>query len=127
MAYLSNIEFQNRGDMSELLDRPVDRKKPVLDAFFGMDRNMRYFIFAAGSMKKGRPYTRTRWMKEYHDPNTDNNMVQLTIPQPITAEIYCSECGQIDRHNRCRQEILDNNKKLGTKDWSKRFNLSFLQ
>ena len=29
MAYLSNIDFQNRGDMSGLLTRPVDRTKPV--------------------------------------------------------------------------------------------------
>ena len=35
MAYLSNIEFQNRGYMSGLLTRPVDRTKPKLGAFFG--------------------------------------------------------------------------------------------
>ena len=51
-------------------------------------------------------------------------MVELTIPQPITAELYYSACGQIDRKNRRRQESLNIEKKLGTKDWSKRFNLS---
>ena len=34
MAYLSNIELQNRGDMSGFLTRPVDRTKPVLGDFF---------------------------------------------------------------------------------------------
>ena len=33
MAYLYNIEFHNWGDMSGLLTRPVERKKPVLDDF----------------------------------------------------------------------------------------------
>ena len=45
-------------------------------------------------------------------------MVELIIP------LYYSACGKINRHNRCRQESLDIKKKLGTKDWSKRFNLS---
>ena len=54
-------------------------------------------------------------------------MVDLTSPQPITAEIYYSAYGQIDIHNRCRQESLDIEKKLGTKDWSKRFNLSVFE
>ena len=51
-------------------------------------------------------------------------MVELNIPQTITEDIYYSECGQIDRHNRCRQERIDTGKNLGTKYFSKRFNLS---
>ena len=78
MAYLSNIESQNRGDMSGLLTRPVDRTKLVLGDFFRMDRNRRYFIFTWESMEKGRPYTRMRWRKEYPDPNADPNMVDPT-------------------------------------------------
>ena len=50
-------------------------------------------------------------------------MVDLTIPQKITADIYHRACGQIDGQNRWHQERLDI-KKLGTKDWPKRFNLS---
>ena len=53
-------------------------------------------------------------------------MADLTIPQLITAELYYSTCGQIDRHHRRRQESLDIEQKLGTKYWSKRFNLSIL-
>ena len=51
----------------------------------------------------------------------------MTIPQTITAELYYSSCGKIDRHNRCRQESLEIEKKLGTKDWSKRFNRSVFE
>ena len=80
MAYLSNIEFQNRGDMSGLLTRPVDRTKPVLGAFFWVDRNRRYFIFTGGPMEKGWPYNHTRWKQEDPAPNADTNMVDLTTP-----------------------------------------------
>ena len=60
LAYLSNIEFYNQGDMSELLTRPIDRTKPVLGASVWMNRNRRYFVFTGGSMEKGRPYTHIR-------------------------------------------------------------------
>ena len=59
MAYLSNIELQNQGDMSGLLTRPLDRKNPVLGDFVWMDQNKWYFIFTGGRMEKGRTYTRT--------------------------------------------------------------------
>ena len=87
MAYLSNIEFQNRGDMSGLLTRQVDRTKPVLGDFVWMDRNRRYFIFTVGSMEKGMLYNRIRWRQEDPDPNSEPNIVELTTPQPITADI----------------------------------------
>ena len=124
MAYLSNIEIHNQVDMSGLLTRPVYRKNPVLGAFVWMDWNIRYFIFTGVFVEKGRPYTRTRWRQEDPPPNADPNMVELTIPQQITAKLYYSTCGQNGRHNRCHQESIDIEKKLGTKDWSKRFNLS---
>ena len=57
MAYLSNIEVYNQGDMSGLLTRPEYRTKPVLGGFVWMYRNMRYFIFTGGSMDKGKTYT----------------------------------------------------------------------
>ena len=41
MAYLSNIEFQHRGDMSGLLTRTVERTNPVLIAFVWMYWNRR--------------------------------------------------------------------------------------
>ena len=58
-------------------------------------------------MEKERPYTSMRWRQEEPTPNTDPNMVELTIPQPNSEEIYYSACGKIDRYNRCRQESLD--------------------
>ena len=106
MEYLSNIQFHNQGDMCGLLTRPVDRTNPVLGAFVWMDRNRRYFICTGGSMEKGRTYTRTRWRQEEPAPNADPNMVELTIPQSITVEIYYSACGQIDRHIGAAKKFL---------------------
>ena len=75
MMYMSNIEFQNWGDMIGLLVSPVDRTNPVLGAFVWMDLNMWYFIFTGGSMEKGRSYTRPRWRQDDPVPNADPNMV----------------------------------------------------
>ena len=41
IAYLSNIEFQNCGDMSGFLTIPVDRMNPVLGDFFLADQDRR--------------------------------------------------------------------------------------
>ena len=64
----------------------------MLGPFFGMDWNRRYFIFTGVSMEKGQPYTHKRWRQEDPAPNADPNMVDLTIPHPITAEFYYSTC-----------------------------------
>jgi len=50
----------------------------------------------------------------------------VSVPQPEVAEIYYGCCAQIDRHNRCRQDDLRLEHKLGTHDWSQRVNLSLL-
>ena len=44
MAYLSNIEFQNWGDISGFLTMSVDRTNPVLGAFVWMDRNISLMV-----------------------------------------------------------------------------------
>jgi hypothetical protein len=43
---------------------------------------------------------------------------------PQAAQIYYLACGTIDRHNRCRQSTLGVEKKLGTKSWDKRVNMT---
>lgn len=40
----------------------------------------------------------------------------------MVAKIYCGCCSEIDRHNRCRQDDLQLERKLGTHDWSTRVN-----
>ena len=72
-----------------------------------MNQNRRYLIFTGESTEKERPYNHTWWRQEEPAPNAEPNMVELTIPHPITADIYYSACGQSDRHNRWLQESLD--------------------
>ena len=78
-------------------------------------------------MEKGRLYTRTQWIQEDPAPNADPNMFGMTIPQPITEDLYYNACGKIDRHNRFRQESLNIEMFWGTKDWSKWFNISIFE
>jgi hypothetical protein len=58
--------------------------------------------------------------------NAEPERVNLQIPQPEAAELYYSVCGMIDWHNRCRQDDLQLEKKLGTLDWSMRVNTTLL-
>jgi hypothetical protein len=51
--------------------------------------------------------------------------VTLLIQQPQIAETYYSTCAAIDRHNRYRQDDLRIEKRIETRDWSVRVNLSF--
>ena len=51
-------------------------------------------------------------------------MVERTVPHPTIAETYYATCAAIDKHNRCRQDDLAMEKKIETKEWSKRVNMS---
>jgi hypothetical protein len=50
--------------------------------------------------------------------------VDLAIPQTEFTEFYYEIAPQIDRHNRQRQDDLEIERKLETKDWWKRVGLS---
>jgi hypothetical protein len=95
-------------------------------AFCWMDRDRRYFILSASSLQPGRAYTRHRWRQVSNEPNAAPGRVELEIPQPQAAELYYDACAMIDRHNRCQQDNLMLECKLGTMDWSMRVNTSLL-
>ncbi len=50
----------------------------------------------------------------------------VTVRQPQVCETYFSACAQVDRHNRCRQDDLNLEKKVGTHHWSFRARMSLL-
>ena len=82
-------------------------------------------------MKKGKEYTRDRWRQPGQDLeflDTPNNQdavrQQLTVPQPEVCEIYYDTCAAIDQHNRHRQDTLQIERKMQTKDWHKRVTTS---
>ena len=126
MTYLQSVKLNQRGNRKGLLSFTVLPGDPTMLAFVWMDRQRRYFIATASSLKAGTPYTRWRWRQA--DPlesNADPTNVQLlTIPQPKATELYYSACGIIDRHNRARQDILRLEAKLETHDWSWRVNMT---
>jgi hypothetical protein len=68
---------------------------------------------------------RLRWRQvNTEDPNAIPDRLQLEVSQLKAAKI-CYLCSAImDRHNRCGQDDLMPEKKLGTMDWSKRVNMS---
>jgi hypothetical protein len=102
----------------------IARDDPTTASLVWMDRERRYFISTAGSLKPGTPFIRNRWRQVNKDPNADPEMVTLTIQQPEVAEIYYSTCAAIDKHNRYQQDDLRVEKKIETHNWAMRVNLS---
>jgi hypothetical protein len=126
-AFLSSVELANRGDFMALKRAvpAIDAElTPELGAFVWMDRERRYFISSAGSLEDGTPYVRCRWRQVDQTPNAAPEQVMFSIKQPKIAELYYSTCAAIDKHNRLRQDDLRIEKKIETKDWSTRVNLS---
>lgn len=56
--------------------------------------------------------------------DADPERVFLTIEQPQASALYYTMAAKIDQHNRSRQADLGIERKLGTKDWATRVNLS---
>ena len=87
-------------------------------AFVWVDRDRRYFVSTASTLKDGKSYNRVRWRQSELstedgadiDPNEQNNTEaerqELTVPQPEACEIYYATCGIIDQHNHHRQDTL---------------------
>ena len=123
-SYLTNVELHERGDFHAVASNRTNVLDPDMAAFVWMDRERRYFISTAGTLSEGTPYTRCRWRQVNRVPNAPPEKVIMTIKQPQIAEVYYSTCGMIDRHNRYRQDDLRIEKKVETKDWSMRVNLS---
>jgi len=95
---------------------------PHVMAAMWADRNRRFSVATAGSARPGAPCKRLRWRQL----DAGEERVAVSVPQPDVAEIYYGCGAQIDRHNRCRQDDLRLDHKLGTHDWSQRVNISLL-
>ena len=89
-----------------------------------MDRDQCYFVASASSLDSGVPYSRNRWRQVSLELDALPENVELTILQPKAAEVYYRTCGVIDQHNRHRQDNLKTEKKLETKKWDMRVNLT---
>ena len=126
MRYLTGLELENRGDQRGLVTE-TEEGQPELLAFVWMDRDRRYFISTASSLEQGNAAIRTRWRQvEDVATNEEPERLELIIPQPKVAEVYYETCAGVDQHNRSRQDNLKFERKLETKNWSVRVNLSIL-
>lgn len=124
MTYLQNIVLANRGDAAALVAKS-NGTGPNLLAFLWMDRNRRTFIATGGGAAYGSSFVRRRWRQlEPVESGAEPELVDLEVPQPLACEIYYNTCAAIDQHNRCRQADLNIEKKVQTKCWHVRVNLS---
>ncbi len=121
--FFTSVELQNRRDFVALRSNATENN-PELGAMVWIDKVRQYFISIAGSFVWGIPYQQCRWRQVNQEPNAAPQQVMFTIRQPKIAEMYYTTCGAIDRHNRLRQDDLRIEKKIETKDWSWRVNLS---
>jgi hypothetical protein len=94
-------------------------------AFVYCDHDHHYFISTCSNVAGGDPVCWTR-LQQLLPIETDEPLEQVEIKLncPQAALLYYRACGKIDRHNRCRQSGLDLEKKIQTKSWHKRVNLS---
>ena len=92
--------------------------------FIWMDWDHRYFITSASSLDSGIPYSCNRWRQVSLELDALPENMELTILQPKVTEVYYQTCGVIDQHNRHRQDNLKTVKKLETKKWDMRVNLT---
>ena len=123
MSYLSNLELVQRGDYKGLVARGADGQPKML-SFIWMDQDRRYFIASASSLDSGILYSQKRWRQVLLELDALPENVELTIPQPKATEVYYRTCSAFDQHNRHRQDNLKTEKKLETKKWDMRVNLT---
>ena len=77
-------------------------------------------------MSDGEPNIRQRLRQESEEDNAEHDNMTLIIDQPKAYELYYNCCAMIDRHTNCRQKYLSLERKLVTRDWSERINISLL-
>jgi hypothetical protein len=94
-------------------------------AFVYCDCDRHYFISTCSNVAGGDPIRRTR-LRQLQPIEMDEppEWVEIKLNCPQAASLYYSACAKIDQHNRCQQSGLDLEKKIQTKSWHKRVNLS---
>ena len=123
MSYLSNLKLVQHGDYKGLVVRGTDGQ-PTMLSFIWMDWERHYFVASASSLDSGILYSHNRWCQVSLELDALPENVELTIPQPKATEVYYRTCSVIDQHNRHCQDNLKTEKKLETKKWDMRVNLT---
>ena len=122
MKHFQSIELGKRRDTVGLVRRKKEGEGECdLLAFAWMNRERRYFICSGANMSEDLPNIRQRLRQEDEEPNAEPERLTLVIDQPKACELYYACCAMVDR-----QADLKLERKLVTKDWSKRLNISLL-
>ena len=82
------------------------------------------FIASVSLLDSGILYSRNRWRQVSLELDALPENVELTIPQPKATEVCYQTCGVIDQNNQHRRDNLKPEKKLETKKWDMRVNLT---
>ena len=123
MSYLSNLLLVQHGDNKGLVARGTDGQ-PTMLSFVWMNQDRPYFVASASLLDSGILYSQNRWRQVSLEMDALPQIVELTIPQPKATEVYYRTCGVIDQHNQHCQDNLKTEKKLETKKWDMRVNLT---
>lgn len=120
-SHLSKQELTIRGAFHSVVKR---NDRGIVDslALVWLDKNKRYFVATAGDITLGDNADRIRLRETDEGPQ----YVQLSIPQPNVVQMHYISSAAIDQHNRCRQDDLMLQRKLGTHRWDFRLNCSLI-
>ena len=66
----------------------------------------RYFIATGSCLEAGKTYSRRWWRQEEEEQDSPPNRVELFVTQTQAADVYYSNCGLSDQHNRSSQDTL---------------------
>lgn len=124
--FLGSVQLAKRGECAGLTTTfSYDGKDFQLMACVYCDRDRHYFISTCSNLNPGEAIERTRWRQVSEvEEDEDPDLVYFEVNVPQVAELYYDTCGAVDQHNRHRQSTLNLEKKLQTKDWSRRVNMS---
>ena len=121
LQYLSGLELNQRGEHKALLSRDGDGNVEAI-ALMWVDRDRRYFISNAQSIEQAESIYQICRRQLDTSENADPERHEFTIEQPDMVKCYYDTCGEIDRHNKIRQDELELERKIRTHDFSKRVN-----
>jgi hypothetical protein len=114
------------GESKTMLCHNAGIEIPVI-AVLWCDRTRRTFVSTRGVTATCNPITRTRVRNNPDDPEGHTTVVvQQVIPQTDITATYYEFCGDVDRHNRARQDTLNLEKKVETREWTFRIITSII-
>jgi len=101
MSTLSVVTLEEQGENVAYTHKTAEGVAEMISVL-RVDRERRYFIFAASCTLPGTPWDHVR-RRQVGD---HSERILLDVPQPLVVETYYQYCTQIEHHNRCRQEDL---------------------